>query len=113
MRSSDLDLELDSGVQQPLEKSEAKIWLRVGTTLSVVTRSLRSVLGTQCHVQQNAYTLWDQLRDTCQHKLTISSIYQLLSQLEHYFKSSRDLGGVSVNLTLLRNIHDSPFAIKM
>lgn len=45
-RGSDLDLDLDFGIPQPLEKSEAKIWIRVGTALLVLTRSLRSVLGT-------------------------------------------------------------------
>lgn len=46
VRGSDLDLDLEFGIQQPLEKSEAKIWIRVGTALPVLTKSLRSVLGT-------------------------------------------------------------------
>lgn len=46
VRGSDLDLDLDFGIQQPLEKNEAKICIRAGTALPVLTKSLRSVLGT-------------------------------------------------------------------
>lgn len=44
VRGSDLDLDLDFGVQS--HWSEAKIWIRPGTALPVLTKSLRSVLGT-------------------------------------------------------------------
>lgn len=58
------------------------------TMLPTLTKHLRSKVITKCHMQRNGDAMWNQVWVECQLKYAISSIYHLMSQLEHYFKAA-------------------------